>query len=75
MFLKYPFINMGTNEENIIENLVCFIYGGAGPLNRLRLRLRPKSTGSATLAADYPNIFLLQCQEGSEPGLSGTLAC
>ena len=21
---------MGTNEENIIENLVCFIYGGAG---------------------------------------------
>ena len=21
---------MGTNEENIIDNLVCFIYGGAG---------------------------------------------
>ena len=31
---------MGTNEENIIDNLVCFIYGGAGacPLHRLRLR-------------------------------------
>ena len=37
---------MGTNEENIIENLVCFIYGGAraGPLHRLR----PKSTGSGS---------------------------
>ena len=32
------FINVGTNEENMIENLVCFIYGGAeaGPLQRLR---------------------------------------
>ena len=41
---------MGTNEENIIENF-CFIYGGAGagPFNRLPLRRRPKSTGSATL--------------------------
>ena len=38
---------MGTNEENNIENLVCFIYGGAGagPLHRLR----PKSTGSDRL--------------------------
>ena len=38
---------MGINEENIIENFVCFISGGAraGPL----LRLRQKSTGSATL--------------------------
>ena len=25
---------MGTNEENIIENFVCFILDGAGPLNR-----------------------------------------
>ena len=31
---------MGTNEENNIENFVCFIYGeaGAGPLHRLQLR-------------------------------------
>ena len=44
---KQPFINVGTNEENIIENFVGFISGGAGarPLNQLR----PKSTGSATL--------------------------
>ena len=47
LFFKYPFINVGTNEENIIDNFVCFIYGGAGagPLHRLR----PKRTGSATL--------------------------
>ena len=25
---------MGTNEENIIENFVCFIYGGAGSQSR-----------------------------------------
>ena len=42
---------MGTKEENIIENLVCFIYGGAGarPLHRLQLRPRPKSTSSERL--------------------------
>ena len=34
---------MGITEENIIENFVCIIEGGAGagPLHRLR----PKSTG------------------------------
>ena len=36
-------------EENIRQNFFYFIYGGAGPLHRLRLR--PKSTGSATLVA------------------------
>ena len=35
-------MSVGSNEENIIEN---FVSGGAGPLHRLR----PKSTGSATL--------------------------
>ena len=46
LFFKYPFINVGTNEENIIDNFVCFIYGGAGagPLHRLR----PKSTGAGS---------------------------
>ena len=43
---------MGTNEENIIENFVCFIDGGAGAGPLHRLRLRPKSTGSATLFMD-----------------------
>ena len=44
---------MGTDEEeeNIIENLVCYIFGGAeagpGPLNRFRQQT--KSTSSATL--------------------------
>ena len=41
---------MWTNEQNIIENFVCFKVEpepGAGPLHRLRLR--PKSTGSGRL--------------------------
>ena len=36
LFFKKPFINVGTNEENIHENFVCFIWGGAGPLHQLR---------------------------------------
>ena len=32
---------MGTNEENIIQNFICFTLH--------RLRLRPKSTGSDQL--------------------------
>ena len=36
-----PFINVGTNEENIL--------GGAGAWLLHRLRLRPKSTGSDRL--------------------------
>ena len=34
LFFKYPFINVGTDEENIIENFVCFINGGAGAGSR-----------------------------------------
>ena len=39
---------MGTNEENMIENILCFIYGGDGVGSRTFAphRLRPKSTGS-----------------------------
>ena len=42
---------MGSNEENIIENLGCFIYGGAGvgPLHQLRLGPKSTSSGFATL--------------------------
>ena len=40
---------MGINEENIIENLVCFIYGEAGAWAGPLHRLRPKSTGSDRL--------------------------
>ena len=28
---------MGTNEENIMENFVCFIYGGAGAGAKVRI--------------------------------------
>ena len=46
---------MGTNEENIIENFVCFIYGGAGsrtfalapaPTKKYRLRNTGLGDGS-----------------------------
>ena len=46
-------INVGANEENIIENLVCFIYGGAGAGPLLRLLPKITSSGSATLPVRY----------------------
>ena len=54
-------INVRTNEENIIQNLFCFIKAGAGPLHRLRLR--QKSTGSATLLLKQEKSFKIQTQK------------
>ena len=46
-------INVGTKEEYHFENFVCFIYGGAGSL----LRLRPKSTGSGSASLHLVPLF------------------
>ena len=61
LFFKKPFINVGTNEENIHENFVCFIYGGAGPLHQLRN------------TAPGPLFWLVQLQRGGTGSSSTTL--
>ena len=45
-------------EENIRQNFFYFIYGGAGPLHRLRLR--PKRTGSAPLTVRIGECMQLE---------------
>ena len=57
-FFKLPFINVGINEENIIENFVCFIYGGAGAGPLHQPRLRPKSTGTVLAPTGSATLLL-----------------
>ena len=61
----------GTNEENtgIIEKFACFLYGGAGA--GLINRLRPKSTGSATLVLGIYKTWVTDFLN-SNPGPTST---
>ena len=48
---------MGTYEENILENIVCFIYGGAGARSRT-FAPAPTGSGFATLVVGAQCHFL-----------------